>query len=161
MQLTYNTMHFDVKGRRQEVEHCKFWIAALTLPHTRDFHSLLLTEESSVLFQRLFLAHVRQVLTLKAYKICFYSNYHKLELMCKRKRDEPHLVFVSAKSLWVSHCLPWAQLSTVIFREKSGLVILFVQVCSTLLSENSLTTFRSTLYIAKLRKMMKLEDPRS
>ena len=48
MQLTYNTMHFDVKGRKQEVEHCKFWIAALTLPHIRDFHYFLLPQESLV-----------------------------------------------------------------------------------------------------------------
>ena len=78
MQLTYNTMHFDVKGRKQEVEHCKFWIAALTLSHIRDFHSLLLPEESSILLQRLLLAHVRQILTVTAYKIYVYSNYHKL-----------------------------------------------------------------------------------
>ena len=46
-QLTYNTKRFDVKGRKQEVEHCRFWIAALTLLCIRDFHSLLLPEESS------------------------------------------------------------------------------------------------------------------
>ena len=45
MQLTYNIRHFDVKGRKQEVEHYKFLIVALNLLHIRDFQPLLLPEE--------------------------------------------------------------------------------------------------------------------
>ena len=41
----YNIRHFDAKGRKQQVEHCKFWIVALTLLHIRDFQPLLLPEE--------------------------------------------------------------------------------------------------------------------
>lgn len=47
MQLTFNTMHFEVKRRKQGEEYCKFWIVALTLLCIRDFHSLWLPEESS------------------------------------------------------------------------------------------------------------------
>ena len=139
MLLTYNTIHFDVKGRKQEMEHCKFLIAALTLPHIRAFHSFLLTEESSILFQRLFLAHLRQILTVKAYKIYFYSACHKLELLCYRETRWATFSFRICK---ISMCQPLSTMSSAFYcdlRRKDSLVILFMQVCSTLLFEDSLT----------------------
>ena len=138
MQLTYNTMHFDVKGRKQEVEHCKILIAALTLPHIRAFYSLLQTEGSSILFQRLFLASLRQILTVKAYKIYFYSNYHKLELLCNREMWWATFSFCICK---ISLRQPLSTMSSAFYcdlQRKDSLVILSMKVCSMLLFEDLL-----------------------
>lgn len=105
-------MHFDAKGKKQEVGHCKFWIAALTLLHIRDFNSLLLPEESSILLQRFLLAHVRQILTVTAYNIYFYSKYYKINLLCER---ETWCATVSFRICKIFLCQPLSTMSSAFY----------------------------------------------
>ena len=100
-----------------EGKKARSWILQVlnsdSIPHIKDFHPFLLPEESSTF--------TVQILTVTAYDIYFFSNHHKLNLLCKRETRWATFSFGFCKSSCVSHCLPWVQLSSVIFGEKMAL----------------------------------------
>lgn len=86
-------------------------------------------------FCRDFLALVRQLWWQRHITSISIPTTTNLRYYVKRKRDEPHLVFVSAKSF----CVSQSTMSSAFccdLRRKDGLFILFTQVCSRLLFED-------------------------
>lgn len=118
---------------REESKRC--FMSALSFTSRIFIHFSYL--KKSPLLQRLFLAHVLQILTLTTYTIFFCSNDHKLKWLCKREMWWTTFSCCISKTFFCQLLSTMSSAFYCFLWRKDEVVILFMQACSTLLFEDS------------------------